>query len=106
MPAWREPTAAYGSLRLPNLAIVYLVAHYTQIEHSASSASIHYMTDTCGCAQHGGASFTFLSLASEKDDSERPWIKALSRAELAAVGVDARMAKMQIVMLSKGSLTV
>jgi hypothetical protein len=24
----REPTAAYGSLRLPNLAIMYLVAHY------------------------------------------------------------------------------
>jgi hypothetical protein len=43
-------TAACGSLRLPNLAIMYLVAHYTWIEHSASSASIHYMTDTCSCA--------------------------------------------------------
>jgi len=45
-------TAACGSLRLPNLAVMYLVAHYTSIEHSVSSASIHYMTDTCSCAQH------------------------------------------------------
>jgi len=44
---WLEMvTAACGSLRLPNLAIMYLVAHYTWIEHSVSSASIHYMTDT------------------------------------------------------------
>jgi hypothetical protein len=55
----REPTAAYGSLRLPNLAIVYLVAHYTQIEHSVSSASIHYMTDTCRCAQQISKQETF-----------------------------------------------
>jgi hypothetical protein len=34
------------------LAIVYLVAHYTQIEHSVSSASINHMTNTCRCAQH------------------------------------------------------
>jgi hypothetical protein len=34
------------------------------------------------------------------------YVKALSRAELAAVGVDARMAKIQIVMLSKRSLMV
>ena len=38
--------AACGSLRLPNLAIMYLVAHYAWIEHSVSSASNHYMTDT------------------------------------------------------------
>ena len=44
-------TAACGSLRLPNLAIMYLVAHYSWIEHPVSSASNHYMTDTCGCAQ-------------------------------------------------------
>ena len=47
--ALRLPTVAYdclemvtavcGSLRLPNLAIVYLVAHYIQIEYSVSSAS-------------------------------------------------------------------
>ena len=33
-------TNACGGLRLPNLAIMYLVAHYIRTEHSASSASI------------------------------------------------------------------
>jgi hypothetical protein len=54
--------AACGSLRLPNLAIVYLVAHYTQIEHSVSSASNHYMTDTCGCAQQYSYDTSYKSL--------------------------------------------
>ena len=39
-------TAASTGLRLPNLAIMYLVAHYTWTEHSVSSASINYMTNT------------------------------------------------------------
>jgi hypothetical protein len=28
--AWKVPTVAYGGLRLPNLEIMYLVAHYTR----------------------------------------------------------------------------
>jgi hypothetical protein len=48
----KRATAACRSLRLPNLAIMYLVAHYTWTEHSVSSVSINYMTDTCSCAQH------------------------------------------------------
>jgi hypothetical protein len=39
-------TAACMGLRLPNLAIMYLVAHYNWTEHSGSSASIIYMTNT------------------------------------------------------------
>ena len=47
-------TAACRSLRLPKLAIMYLVAHYAWIEHSVSSASINHMANTCRCAQHQG----------------------------------------------------
>ena len=65
-------TAACRSLRRPKLAIMYLVAHYAWIEHSVSSASIHYMTDTCRCAQqeesYGRQSYLLSSMSSNDLD--------------------------------------